>query len=44
MCLDSEGKLVANHGEEYSNPVKRNLFVQFKAFPGLEKLRTEIAI
>ncbi len=27
MCLDTEGKLVANYGEEYSNPVKRNLFV-----------------
>ena len=43
MCLDTEGKLVANYGEEYSNPVKRNLFVQYKAFPGLEKLRTDIA-
>ena len=29
-------------GEQFEEPVKRNVYIQYKAFPGLEKLKTNI--
>ena len=42
MCIDQDGQIMKKEGEQINEPLKRNLFVQYKAFPGLEKLKTNI--
>ena len=39
---EAKDETVSTDSNNHSSP-KRNLFVQYKAFPGLEKLKTSVA-